>query len=168
MWVLTIILAVIAAVLQSTIIPSLTVFGGLVDLILIVVLIYLFYSSVSNAGIFLLVASIVISVLSGIHLIYIILPNFVVMLVYVLLSSRRIISRPSVIFSIFLFFLACVFAGLVKMLEVNIFSFSTLVPILFSSLIGALAGGILYYFCNKIYYFFNPQISREKVRISYL
>ncbi|MEI6144175.1 MAG: hypothetical protein WCP91_01095 [Candidatus Berkelbacteria bacterium] len=168
MWVLTIILAVIVAVLQSTIIPSLTVFGGLIDLVLVVVLIYLFYGYVRNAGIFLLVASIVISVLSGIQLIYIILPNFVVMIVYVLLSSRRIISRPSVIFSILLFFLTCVAASLVKMLEVKIFSFLTLMPILFSSLIGAFVGGILYYFCNKIYYFFNPQISREKVRISYL
>lgn len=165
MWLLTLILAIIIAIISSTITPSLTIHAGELDLNLIIMLIFLFYGRVRDTCIFLLVSSITLSILCGIPLIYLILPNFLLILLYLFLSNRRIISRPRVLLSLIMFFLASILVNLIKIIVMQQLSFSLLTPILVSSLYNAIIGGTIYYFCNKIYYFMNPQLLREKVKI---
>lgn len=164
MWVFSIILAIFAALTQSTIAPSLSVYGGTIDIILVVLLVLLFYGHIRHTGIFLVVSAIILSIISGIQLIYLILPYFVLAAIYLFLSSRRIISRPSTIVSLTTFFIASVFANLVSILEIHNFSVSLISSVLSSAILNMLVGGTIYYFCNKVYYSLNPQISREKVK----
>ncbi len=166
MWIFTILLAIITAFLQSTVSPSLTVHGGAIDLILIVTLIFLFYGKVREACVSLLVSSIVLSILSGIALIYLISPTFLLIILYIFLSDRRIISKPSTLMSLPMLFIATILFELIKIAIMRSFSINYLVPIVVSSIMCAIVGGAIYWLCNKIYYFLNPQLMREKVKIS--
>jgi len=165
MWFFSIILAILAALVQSTIVPSLSVYGGSVNIILVILLVLLFYGHIRHTGIFLVVSTIILSIISGIQLIYLILPFFVLSAIYLFLSNRRIISRPNTIVSLFIFLIASVFVNLVFILEIHNFSLRLILPILSSAILNMLIGGFIYYFCNKAYFLLNPQISREKVRI---
>ncbi|MCX6810572.1 MAG: hypothetical protein NTY30_02445 [Candidatus Berkelbacteria bacterium] len=165
MWILTIISAIFVAFLSSTLTPSFAINVGTLDLNLIIVLIFLFYGSFRQACIFLLISSIVLSVLSGTLLVYLLLPMFLLVLLYLFFSARRIVVRPSTISSLLIFFIASIFVGMLKMLVMQHWSFSLAIPLISSSVYNAIVGGVIYHFCNKIYYFLNPQLLREKVKI---
>lgn len=166
MWIITAIFAIFVAFMQSTISPSLAIYSGILDLLLVVILIFLFYGSVRQACFFLLISAIVLSTLSGVPLVYIILPNFLLIVGYLLLSSKRIISRPTTLVSLPIILLSSVFVGFVKILIMQRLSTLLIVPIISGSVLTMLVGGAAYYFCNKAYYFLNPQLLREKIKIS--
>lgn len=168
MWIATFLLAITVALLQSSIVPAATIFGSAADLILIVTLIFLFFGAFRQASFFLLLSSIILTILSGIPIIYIILPNFLLMVGYLILSSRRIISLPSTLFSLPLFFIASFAASFIKLLIMQRFSLSLIEPISIGGIFAATIGGALYFFCSRAYHAINPQILRDKVKISHL
>lgn len=166
MWIATFLLAITVALLQSSIVPAATIFNSVVDLILIVTLIFLFFGAFRQASLFLLISSIILTILSGIPIIYIILPNFFLMIVYLITTSRRIISRPATLFSLPLFFIASFAASFIKLLIMQRLSSSLIVPISIGGIFTAAIGGALYFLCSRAYHAINPQILRDKVKIS--
>lgn len=168
MWITTFILAIIIALLQSSIVPAATIFGSIIDLILIATLIFLFFGAFRQASLFLLISSIMLAILSGIPIIYLILPNFLLMVAYLILSSRRIISLPSTLFSLPLFFIAPFVANFAKLLIMQRFSFSLIAPISTGAIFTAAVGGLLYFLCSRAYHMINPQILRDRIKISRL
>lgn len=168
MWILTIILAIIIAFLQSTIAPALSIYGGTIDLILVVTLIFLFHRGVRNSSIFLVASSVVLAVISGLPLIYLVLPNFIIIILYSFLTQRRILSKPSRLLSLLIIFAATILIEAIKMLVMRRLSFSYAAPIFSSSIYNAIIGGTIYYLCNKIHFFLNPQLLRERIKIKAL
>ncbi len=166
MWILTILLSILVAVFQTTVLPSLKIYGGGFDLILVLTLIFLYYGSLRKAGVFLLISSIVASIISGVAIIYILVPDFFVIVIWTILLSKRIISYPSAIFSIPIFFSASIIANLMELLIRNGFAFFFLPPLISSSLQNTTIGVILYYLSYKIFLFLNPQVKRERIIIS--
>jgi hypothetical protein len=67
-----------------------------------------------------------------------------------------------------MFFFATILFELIKITIMRSFSIHYLAPIIASSIMMVIVGGVIYWFCNKIYYFLNPQLMREKVKISRL
>lgn len=164
--IIIIITALIFALLQSTIIPASGIYGNYPDLVLVLLLIIMFFGSKKLAGVFIISVSIFISIFSAAGMVHIILPYFLIFLLYIFLSDRRLISRPSVTFSFFIFALA----NLLKIFfQLTLAKNFTLTPgIIFSSLLTAFAGIIIYYFCRRVYFFLNPQILKERIKISHL
>jgi len=168
MWIATFLLAITVALLQSSIVPAATIFGGIIDLILIIILIFLFFGAFRQASLFLLLSSVTLTILTGVPIIYLILPNFLLMIVYLILSNRRIISWPSTLFSLPLFFIASVAASLIKLLIMQRFSPSLIVPISIGGIFTMAIGGVLYFLCSRAYHTINPQILRDRIKISRL
>ena len=164
---ITVIVAIFSGILSSTLTPSLTIWSGALDFNLILLLLFLFYANVSEASVFLLVSSIAVAALSGVPLIYVILPGFLLTALYIFLSDRRILPpRPTVSLSILLFFLASIFVSAVKVLLFKSYSTSVIVPTIMSAVLTAFVGSIIYYFCNRVFNRLNPQVKRQKIKIS--
>ena len=165
MWVVAVFLAILSALLQSTFLPTVKIFAGLVELDIIVLLIFLFFGSLREASVFLFIFAIFSAIFSQIPAVYFLLPDFIVIVIFVLLSRLRIIIRPGTLFSFPLFFLAVVIADLVKLAVLLKFSFYNLSIILADALLTAFVATIIYWAVNKIYHFLNPQITREKIKL---
>ncbi|MFA5158102.1 MAG: hypothetical protein WC451_02855 [Patescibacteria group bacterium] len=164
--IIIVVIALVFALLQSTIIPASEIYGSYPDLVLAILLLILFFDSKKLAGIYIISASIFISIFSATGMVHIILPYFLIFLLYIFFSDRRLISRPSVTFSFFIFALANLLKIFFQLVLVKNFNLGP--DIILSSLLTAFAGIIIYYFCRRIYFFLNPQILKERIKISHL
>ena len=166
MWIVAVFLAMLLALVQSTFMPTVKIFGGLVELDIVVLLLFLFFGSLKDASIFLLIFMIFSAIFSRIPAVFFLLPDFIVIVIFLLLSRLRIVIRPGTLFSFPLFFLATVIADLVKLAILLRFSFHNLLVIPADALITAFVATIIYWVVNRIYHFLNPQVDRERIKLA--
>jgi len=166
MWLIIFIFSIIVAILSATIMPALNIFNSTVNLNLLLVLIFLFYDKKKEAGIFILISSVVLAVLTGINLITILLPIFFLLIIYSFLIDKRILNNPTIFMASLLFFSASMFTEVIVVALTKSFSLHLLKTIIISSIFNMILGAVFYYFCNRIYYFLNPQVLREKIKFS--
>lgn len=160
------ILAFFISLIQSTVVPAFKLYNSFPDLVLPVVLIILFFGSRKLSGVFIITSSIFMSIFSGVAMIYFILPYFLVFITYVFLNERRIISRPSVTLALFVFFVANLIKMIIQSLMMN--DLAPDIAFIYCSLISAVWGVFFYYLCRRIYFLLNPQILRDRIKISHL
>jgi len=165
MWILAVFLAILSALLQSTFLPTVKIFAGLIELNVAILLIFLFFGSLREASVFLFIFAIFSAIFSQIPVIYLLLPEFIVIVIFVLLSKQRIIIRPGTLFSFPLFFLATVIADLAKLAILLKFSFHNFSIVFADALLTAFVATAIYWVVNKIYHFLNPQVDRERIKL---
>ncbi len=166
MFVFLIILSFIVAILDASLFPTLKIAGGIIELTTISMLILVFFGSFRSACIFLIFSAIFLSLLTKIPAIYFLIPNFVILAVFVFLTTRRIVTKPGTLLSFPIFFFAVLVVDLIKLTILAKFSFFNLSITVVDSLYSAVFATIIYWSINKIYHFFNPQISGEKIKFA--
>lgn len=160
-----VILSLAGAFLQATLLPTLQIAGGMIQLSTIAVVALMFFGSLRYSSIFLLLSAITLSIFTSVPVIYFLLPNFVVLIVLLLLINRRILTKPMILTSFFVFFAAVIVADMVKMAILTSFSLANFYTILPDALFSAVVGSGLYYLANKIYIYFYPQVLREEIKL---
>jgi len=166
MWVFALVLGMIAALLQSTFIPAVKISGGVIEIGVMLTLLFLFFGSLREASVFLVIFAIFSTIFSQIPLIYFLLPTFVVIVIFIFLSRRRIISRPGTLLSFLIFLIGTIIADLVKLLIMARFSLHNLLTVLIDALLTAFVGAIIYFLISKIYRYLNPQLDKEKIKLA--
>ena len=166
MTVILIILSFISALLEATILPAAKIAGGFFELGTVIIIIFSFWSRWRDAGIFLIFWAIFLAMLTKIPAVYFLLPNFIIMIGFFFLFSRRVIPRPTTLFSFPLFFVAVAFVDFIKILILAEFSLSGFSHLIADAFISALFATVVYYMINKIYFFFNPGVAKERVKLA--
>ena len=156
----------IIAILDASFFPAIKIAGGVIELTTITMLLLVFLGSFRNASIFLVLSVIFLTLLTKIPPIYFLIPNFIILAIFVFLASKRIVSKPGTLLSFSIFFFAVLVADLVKLTILAEFSFSNLSIALFDGLYSAIFATIIYWISNKIYHFFNPQIIGEEIKFA--
>jgi hypothetical protein len=166
MWIFSIVLATFVAFMQSTIIPALSVSGGQIELQIIIILLFLFFGRLREACIFLLVCSTFSALFSGAPIIYLVLPDFLIISIYVFLDRRRIFFRPGTLLAFPIIFLAVALADFFKLIMLSKLGAGIVSVLLANSIYSAIVGMIIFYFINKIYHLLNPHIMRERIKLA--
>jgi len=165
MWAFSIFLAIFCAFLQSTFLPAISIYGGAIEISLVVVLIFLFFGRLREASIFLLVSALFSSLFSGVPVIYQILPEFLIVAIYVFLDYKRVFFRPNTLLALPVFILAVVladFSRLVLLREVAVGNIQVLIA---NALYTAIFGTGIFYITNKIFHLLNPHIMRDRIKL---
>lgn len=165
MFIVIIIFAIFTAFLEASFLPTLRIAGGMIQLITITVAVLMLFGSLRYSSLFLLVSALIISIITAMPVTYFLLPNFVVLAIILFLINRRILIRPSALESFFIFFAAVVVADLVGIVMAAGFSPRNFYLILPDALYSAIVATLLYWFANKIYLYFNPQVLREEIKL---
>ncbi|MCX6812190.1 MAG: hypothetical protein NTW79_01015 [Candidatus Berkelbacteria bacterium] len=151
-------LAIFSTLLQTTLLPSLSIYGGVFELSLILALLLIFGGNFRQAAFFSLASALFLALFSGESFGIFLLPIIVVLACLYLFHYRRIITGPSIYLSIPFFFFAVAVAEIVEMLLAKQSSLSSLRQIVASGVISTVLGSILYYFQRKIQRYLNPQV----------
>jgi len=158
-------LALFTAFLQSSLTPALTIWGGIIELPLIIILLFLFSNHFKEASVFLLISATFLSIFSADSIVYLILPDFLIIGIYLFLNKKRMILSPNTLLSFPLFVIAAMVSDLAKLLLFGNLGVENLLLLAKNSLVSAIVGTFIFYFVNKIYHFFNPQIARERIKM---
>jgi len=159
------VIALTAAFLEATLLPTLKIAGGMIELATITMTAIMFFGSLRYSSVFLIFSTIFLSIFTQMPPIYFLLPNFVILAILVFLISRRILAKPGTLPSFFLFFAAVSITDLIKLVIFWNFSLSSLYAILPDAIYSATAATIIYFIANRIFLYFNPQMMREKIKV---
>jgi hypothetical protein len=166
MWLFIFLISLIVALLDTTVAPSMSIYGGVVSFTTSVILIFLVKKSFRNASALLIFSTIFLVIFSQVPVAYILLPNFFLLITVILVTNKRLIDRPSTILSVPIFIFTFLFFGLLKLLIMREFSLVNLFLMSKGAIYSAIFTAILYFITNKISYFLNPQAGREQIKIN--
>lgn len=166
MWFIIILLSLFTSLLDTTVSPSLSICGGVINFTLSTLLVFLLIKSIKNASITLIFSTIFLSVFSQVPVIFSLLPGFIVLVLTAYLSGRRLIDRPPTMLSAPIFFVLALTHGIIGLLILRQVSADNLFIVLKSSSLTALLSTLAYWLINKIDFFLNPHVAREKIKIN--
>ena len=166
MWLFILLISLFVALLDTTVAPSLSIYGGIFSFTTSVILVFLVKKSFQNASMLLIFSTIFLVIFSQIPVVYILLPNFFLFITITFAINKRLVDRPSTMLSVPIFAIAFLFFGLFRLLIMGEFSLTNLLLTLEGAIYSTIITVALYFIINKINYLLNPQAGREQIKIN--
>lgn len=147
---------ILAVIMQISLFPQITIFGGMPNLILLTMLILIFIGRRDEALIWLAFGGLMLEMVSTAHFGYYFFPLLATYFAIVFLV-KKLFTNPSWYLAIILFLLSSIFVDLVWL--IYSFSLSSVQIILADAIYNSILGMIIYYF---MHYYYLP---KEKITI---